>query len=68
MEFIAKNIEGIDISTSPLKPYNFEDIKADLFLKHDLNLYNFVIKLNKQLKEKDISIVGKKPLDLSMIT
>lgn len=68
MEFIAQNIEDIDIKTSPLKPYDFEDIKDDLFLKHDLNLYNFVIKLNKQLKEKNISIVGKKPLYLDMIT
>ena len=68
MEFIAHNIEDIDIKTSPLKPYDFEDIKDDLFLKHDLNLYNFVIKLNKQLKEKNISIVGKKPLNLDMIT
>ncbi|MGB3946478.1 MAG: hypothetical protein WBM13_00720 [Bacteroidia bacterium] len=68
MEFIAKNIENIEITTSPLKPYDFEDIKDDLFLKHDLNLYNFVIKLNKKLKEKNISIAGKKPLDLSMIT
>ncbi len=68
MEFIASNIDGIEIKTSPLKPYNFEDIKDDLFLKHDLNLYNFVIKLNKQLKEKGIAIKGKKPLDLSMIS
>lgn len=68
MEFIAQNIENVDIKTSPLKPYDFEDVKDDLFLKHDLNLYNFVIKLNKQLKEKNISIVGKKPLNLDMIT
>lgn len=68
MEFIAYNIEGIEIKTSPLKPYDFEDIKDDLFLKHDLNLYNFVIKLNKQLKEKEISIKGKNILNLSMIS
>jgi len=68
MEFIAANIEDIEIKTSPLKPYDFEDIKDDLFLKHDLNLYNFVIKLNKDLKEKGIPIVGKSPLNLDMIT
>lgn len=68
MEFIAKNIENVEINTSPLKPYNFEDIKDDLFLKHDLNLYNFVIKLNKQLKEKNISIIGKKSPNLDMIS
>ena len=68
MEFIAANIENIEIKTSPLKPYDFEDIKDDLFLKHDLNLYNFVIKLNKDLQEKGIPIVGKSPLNLDMIT
>ena len=68
LQFIAANIEGIEIKTSPLKPHNFEDIKDDLFLNHDLNLYNFVIRLNRQLKEKKLTIKGKKPLDLSMIT
>jgi hypothetical protein len=68
MEFISKNIQGIEIQTSPLKPKNFEDIKDDLFLKHDLNLYNFVIRLNGQLREKNCSIKGKEVLDLGMIT
>jgi hypothetical protein len=68
MEFISKNIEGIEIKTSPLKPLNFEDVKGDLFLKHDLNLYNFVIRMNGQLREKKIGIKGKAILDLSMIT
>ena len=36
LKFIAGNIEGIDISLSPLEPKDFEDVKDDLFLKHDL--------------------------------
>lgn len=68
MEFISKNIAHIDVPTSPLKPKDFNDIKDDMFLKHDLNLYNFVINLNRQLREKDIPISGKEKLDLSMIT
>ncbi|MEO6902356.1 MAG: hypothetical protein ABI315_04285 [Bacteroidia bacterium] len=68
LKFIAKNIDGIDITTSPLEPKNFEDVKDDLFLKHDLNLYNFVIKLNMQLKEKNISIKKAEALNLEMIT
>lgn len=68
MEFISKNIEQVELQTNPLKPKNFEDINDDLFLKHDLNLYNFVIKLNGQLREKNITIKGKPVLDLSMIT
>ncbi|MBC7488567.1 MAG: hypothetical protein H7282_17640 [Cytophagaceae bacterium] len=68
MQFISKNIQNIEIVTSPLKPYDFNAIKDDLFLKHDLNLYNFVIRLNSQLREKNIGIKGKKNLDLSMMT
>ena len=68
LTFIAKNVKDLDIETSPLKPRDFEDIKDDFFLKHDLNLYNFVINVNRQLIEKDISLRGKDVLDMSMIT
>jgi hypothetical protein len=68
LQFIAGNIEGVEIVGSPLKPKDFEDVKDDLFLNHDLNLYNFVIHLNSQLKEKDITIGPPEKLNLSMIT
>lgn len=68
LTFISKNVEGIEVPTSPLVPYDFKDIREDLFLKHDLNLYNFVINLNKQLKDKGLSLKGKNTLDLSMIS
>jgi len=68
LEFIAGNIDGIETPTSPLKPNNFEDVKDDLFLLHDLNLYNFVINLNKEMLDKDIIIKGQPNLDLSMIS
>lgn len=68
LEFIAKNIDQVEVQTSPLKPRNFEDVKDDLFLKHDLNLYNFIIRLNSQLIEKNIPVMPKAELDLSFIT
>ena len=68
LEFIAGNIEEVDVKTSPLKPYDFEDVKDDLFLKHDLNLYNFIINLNHQLKEKNLTIKPVENLNLDMIT
>jgi hypothetical protein len=68
VEFVAKNIDGIETKTSPLKPYDFKDVKDDLFLQHDLNLYNFIINLNREMKEKNITIQVKQNLDLSMIT
>lgn len=68
LEFISKNIPGVEVTTSPLKPYDFNDIKDDLFLKHDLNLYNFVIKLNSELKENKVNIEKQQTLNLDMIS
>jgi len=68
LQFIAGNIEGVELTTSPLKPRDFNDVKDDLFLNHDLNLYNFVIKLNKQLKEKDVIIKKVEKHNTQMIS
>lgn len=68
LEFIAGNINGIEVKTSPLKPKDFQDIKDDLFLNHDLNLFNFVINLNSELKEKGVTIGYVKELNTSMIS
>jgi hypothetical protein len=68
LQFISRNIEGIQIQGNPLKPHDFEDVKKDLFLLHDLNLYNFIIELNRQLKEKGITIKKPEKLNLDMIT
>jgi hypothetical protein len=68
LDFIANNIEGVEISRVPLKPKDFESVKDDLFLKHDLNLYNFVIHLNHQLKEKNLHILPARELNLQMIS
>lgn len=68
LQFIAANIDGVVLKTSPLKPKDFEAVKHDLFLDHDLNLYNFIIELNRQLKQEEVSIKKKENLDLSMIS
>lgn len=68
LQFIALNTPNVEIEGNPLKPKDFEDVKDDLFLNHDLNLYNFVIHLNQQLKEKQITIGPPKKLKLEMIT
>lgn len=67
LQFIAGNISGVEMVGNPLKPRNFEDVKDDLFLNHDLNLYNFVIRLNSQLKEKSITIGPPEKINLEMI-
>ena len=68
LQFIAENVEGLQLKTNPLKPKDFRDVKDDLFLKHDLNLCNFVINLNRELKEKGLTISKVEDLKLDMIT
>ena len=68
VEFVAANIDGVETKTVPLKPNDFEDVKDDLFLNHDLNLYNFIINLNREMAEKGIQITEKNDIDLSMIS
>ena len=50
LAFIAANVPGVEIPLSPLRPRTIDDLKDHLFVKHDLNLFNFVINLNREMK------------------
>ena len=73
LEFIAKNAP-VQVGTSPLQPLTLDDLKDEIFLKHDLNLFNFVIRLNQALREAgqrlqhverpDFSMIQEPPLEL----
>lgn len=67
LEFIAANAP-VAVETSPLKPMNLDDLKDELFLKHDLNLFNFVIRLGKALRDADKKLAPVTDPDFSMIT
>lgn len=60
LAFIARNIPGITVPMNPLQPKRIDDLADHLFLKHDINLFNFVINLNRELRAKTIEI-GKIP-------
>lgn len=68
LQFIRDNVPGVNITMNPLKPTNLEPVKDDLFLIHDLNLYNFVINLNKELREKGIEVTKQEHLNFAAIT
>lgn len=68
LAFIAGNIPGAEVKLSPLRPYKLDDLADEMFLKHDLNLYNFVINLNNELREKKLKIKPVDNPDFSMIT
>jgi len=50
LDFIARNVADTKVPLNPLRPANLADVRDDLFLKHDLNLFNFVINLNRELR------------------
>ena len=66
LSFIAANAP-VDVPTNPLTPSKLDDLVDELFLKHDLNLFNFVIRLNQALREKGLSIEKVETPDFSMI-
>ncbi|MEG0920119.1 MAG: hypothetical protein RSG22_01815 [Comamonas sp.] len=73
LSFIGANAPS-KVPTNPIEPACIDDIKDELFLKHDLNLFNFVIRLNKTLRansqhigpvpEPDFAMLRDPPLKL----
>lgn len=66
LAFIAAN-SPVPTSTSPLTPTTLDELKDELFLKHDLNLFNFVIGLNQNLRDNHKKLVPVEKPDFSMV-
>lgn len=66
LAFIAANAP-VETETSPIEPLTLDDLKDELFLKHDLNLFNFVIRLNQNLRDQEKSLEKVAVADFSMI-
>lgn len=69
LTFLGRNIQGVKIPPlEDMRMNNLEDLKNDAFLRHDLNVFNFVIYLNRQLRDQGRDIVPIEQLDFSNIT
>ncbi|MGS2738534.1 DUF6999 family protein [Sinomicrobium sp. M5D2P17] len=69
LRFIKDNVDGAEeIPMNPLKPVSVNEVKDNLFLEHDLNLYNFIINLNKALEQSGKMVVKKENPDFSAIS
>jgi hypothetical protein len=69
LRFIKDNVRNIeDIPMHPLKPMHLDVVKDNLFLQHDLNLYNFIINLNNAMAKSGVTIQKAEQPDFSAIT
>lgn len=67
--FIVDNLPGIEIpDLYPMRFEQLDELKADGFLRHDLNLYNFIIELNLALKQQNREMTAPERLNFSAIT
>ncbi len=68
IDFIARNTKELGVPTNPIRPTNLDHVKDEIFLNHDLNLYNFVIRLNRALREQGKTLTPPTKLDFSGIS
>lgn len=68
LRFIGDNVQGVQVPTTPLKPRSLSEIRNNVFVQHDLNLVNFVIKLNEQLRTQGLELTPRAQLDFSAIS
>lgn len=66
LAFIGRNAPA-PVVTSPLEPRAIADLKDEMFVKHDLNLFNFVIRLNGALREAGVEMQPPARVDFSMV-
>lgn len=68
LAFVATNTQGVNMTLNPLRPQKLSDLVDDVFLKHDLNIYNFIIEINRQLNEQGLDLEPKETLSYDGIT
>ena len=56
--FIADNA-GVTIPRRPLRPVRLADLKDNLFVEHDINLFNFIIEINQALAAQGRSFADR---------
>jgi len=69
LAFLNANIQHADVEMNPLTPHDLPDLKDDLFIKHDLNLFNFITRINQSMQANGTTEVKPNAqLDFSMIS
>lgn len=68
LAFIKANAGPVEIDSRPLRPRNLKHLEDNLFLQHDLNVFNFIIQLNAGLRAQGRDLAPVDLPDFSMIS
>ncbi|MEO6380263.1 MAG: hypothetical protein ABIO37_19735 [Caulobacteraceae bacterium] len=68
LAFIKANAGPVEIDSLPLRPRTLKDLEANVFLQHDLNIFNFIIQLNASLRAQGRELAPVERPDFSMIS
>jgi hypothetical protein len=68
LAFIKANAGPVEIDSWPLRPTRLADLRDNVFLQHDLNIYNFIIQLNAGLRAQGRDLMPVQQPDFSAIT
>lgn len=68
LKFVASNVDGVDVPLKSLHPRTLRGLIDNTFLQHDLNIYNFIIRLNREMKAKDVTVEAKERPNFDGVT
>jgi len=69
LDFIGRNAPGVSIPAGhDMRLRDLDQVRDHAFLRHDLNLFNFVIHLNRQLAEQGATLGPAERIDFSGIS
>lgn len=68
LAFVKANAGPVTVDTVALRPRRVEDLRDNVFLQHDLNVFNFVIELNASLRAQARELEPVARPDFSMIS
>lgn len=68
LAFIKANAGEVDVNTVALRPRTLKDLEDNVFLQHDLNVFNFIIQLGMSLRAQNRDLAPVERPDFSMIT
>lgn len=67
LAWLNVNLTGGKLPLDSIRPLTLEDLRDDMFVRHDINLYNFIIELAKALDGRPIERMALRDMDFSML-